>query len=259
MTNWVVAAYGRDIRGIDSPVTQAGFTVNADHSLAASVCKVAANLCALQVAGPAAPQWRPYQKGDPPKFVSQIQDRVSRALKLTGLGNAGAAQRQFRGAARKVEAFERKATAASLAGVISTDVAGQLRGIGEGLRTTLLELSGLVTNGVYSLFYVTVGPDSENPLCPGVERGLPLTSQDKDQTPDSSSFVADASGRAEFRGRVDGQLLDATQLAYFVIYHADGQTYGSLPNRGEYLTQGPNCRTSFGEDAMRQAVIYQKA
>ena len=40
-----------------------------------------------------------------------------------------------------------------------------------------IRLSGLVTGGVYSAFYGTIGPDSEHPLCPGVEQTLPLTAQ----------------------------------------------------------------------------------
>lgn len=121
-----------------------------------------------------------------------------------------------------------------------------------------IKLSGLVPNGVYSIFYGTLDPDSENPLCPGVERTLPLVSRDRRQSPDPSSFVADANGEAVFGGRVKGRLLDATQVFYTVIYHFDGETYNPLPNRGEHLTQGDNCRSSFGEDAMRQLVVFQK-
>ena len=122
-----------------------------------------------------------------------------------------------------------------------------------------IDFSGLVPNGVYSLFYVTLGPDSENPLCLDVERALPLTSRSRHQEPDRSSFVAAPDGTASFTGRVDGDLLSATQVFLEVIYHFDGQTYGSLPNRGEWLTQGePTCRNSFGEDAMRQLLIVQE-
>jgi hypothetical protein len=131
---------------------------------------------------------------------------------------------------------------------------------GSGGRTTAdLALGGLVPNGVYSVFYVTLGPDSENPLCLDVERALPFTSTNKRQLPDRSSFVARADGTATYTGRVDGDLLGATQVFLEVIYHFDGQTYGSLPNRGEWLTQGqPTCRSSFGEDAMRHLLIAQK-
>lgn len=122
-----------------------------------------------------------------------------------------------------------------------------------------IQLSGLVPGGVYSIFYVTLTPDSENLLCPGVERGLPLMAFKPDgQLPDASSFVADANGQAQYRGLVDGDLFGAVQLIFEVIYHSDGQTYQSLPNRGEFLTQGANCRSSFGEDAMRQLLILQK-
>ena len=121
-----------------------------------------------------------------------------------------------------------------------------------------LELAGLVPSGVYSVFWGTLSPDSENPLCPGVERTLPLPSVDPGQLPDSSSFVAGADGRGTFRGRLDGSLLTAGQVFFNVIYHFDGRTYGSLPNRGEFLTQGADCRSSFGEDAMRHLVVLQK-
>ena len=122
-----------------------------------------------------------------------------------------------------------------------------------------LMLNGLVPNGVYSVFYGTIGPDSENPLCQNVERALPFTSTNRRQLPDRSSFVARADGTATYSGRVDGNLLAATQVFLEVIYHFDGQTYGSLPNRGEWLTQGqPDCRSSFGDDAMRQLFILQK-
>lgn len=129
-----------------------------------------------------------------------------------------------------------------------------------GPRTSArIQLTGLVPGGVYSVFYVNLDPDSENPLCPGVERALPLLAVDPHQTPDASSFVAGADGTATFHGRVAGNLLAPLQLIFEVIYHADGATYGSLPNHGEFLTQGANCRSSFGEDAMRQLLIIQKA
>ncbi len=121
-----------------------------------------------------------------------------------------------------------------------------------------VQLSGLVPGGVYSLFYGTFGPDSRHPLCPGQERTLPLTSRDERQAPDPSSFVADANGEADFHARVDGSLLEATQVFYSVIYHFDGLTYHPLPNRGEYFTQGDDCRSSYGTDAMRQLIVWQK-
>jgi hypothetical protein len=128
-----------------------------------------------------------------------------------------------------------------------------------GERTDVrVRLSGLIPGGVYSLFYATIEPDTENPLCPGVERTLPLASKDPDQQPDLASFVADENGEADFQGRADSCLFDAVQVFLSLIYHADGQTYGSLPNRGEFLTQGAECRSSFGHDAMRQVLVLQK-
>ncbi|MBI2571843.1 MAG: hypothetical protein HYV63_32945 [Candidatus Schekmanbacteria bacterium] len=129
---------------------------------------------------------------------------------------------------------------------------------GDGRTDVRLRLSGLIPNGVYSVFYGTLQPDSENPLCPGVERTLALISKDAEQQPDFASFVADENGDADFQGRVDGCLFDALQVFFSVIYHFYGTTYGELPNAGEYLTQGSDCRSSFGEDAMRQLLILQQ-
>lgn len=122
-----------------------------------------------------------------------------------------------------------------------------------------LELAGLVPGGIYSVFYITLEPDSENPLCPGVERSLPLPGvHPVRQLPDASSFVAGTDGTASYRGRADAALLDAGTLLYSLIYHWDGGTYHPLPNRGEFLTQGDNCRSSFGDDAMRQLLVIQQ-
>ena len=122
-----------------------------------------------------------------------------------------------------------------------------------------IHLTGLAPNGVYSIFYVTLSPDSENPLCAGVERSLPvLTVKQRKNMPDASSVVADANGEARFHGQVPGDLLGAGQVYIFIVYHLDGAVYGSLPNHGEFNTQGGTCRSSFGEDAMRQLLITQK-
>lgn len=131
---------------------------------------------------------------------------------------------------------------------------------GRTARTDIrLAFTGLRPNGVYSVFYGTLTPDSENPLCPGVERTLALPSADPAQAPDASSFVAAADGTASFRGKLDGNLLgSASQVFFSVIYHFDGQTYGPLPNRGEFETQGETCRSSFGEDAMRHLLVLQQ-
>lgn len=131
-----------------------------------------------------------------------------------------------------------------------------------GPRTDVrISLSDLVPGGVYSVFYATFEPDSEHPLCPGVERLLPLDGlKPNADAPDANSFVADATGGADFHGRVDGDLLAATQLFYSVVYHGDGETYYPFPNRGEFLTHenGTGCRSSFGHDAMRHLLVLQK-
>jgi hypothetical protein len=124
-------------------------------------------------------------------------------------------------------------------------------------------MSGLIPNGVYSLFYRTFGPDSNNAFCPDVEPAVALTSAfPQFQKPDADSFLASSSGKALFIGRVPGNLLAATQLQVSVIYHFDGKTYGPAANQAE--SQGPSasnggrCQSSYGIDAMRQLVIIQK-
>jgi hypothetical protein len=121
-----------------------------------------------------------------------------------------------------------------------------------------LQLRGLVPGGVYSVFYITLMPDSEHPGCPNVERSLPVPAFGPTRGPDASSFVADARGEARYSGRIEGDILGAQSVYFSVIYHFDGGTYHPFPNHGEQLTQGENCRGSFGEDAMRHILITQK-
>jgi hypothetical protein len=103
-----------------------------------------------------------------------------------------------------------------------------------------ISMSGLVPGGVYSLFYRTFAPDSNNALCPNVEPTLALTSAFPQlQKPDPDSFVASSSGKALFVGRVAGNLLAAQQLLIAVIYHYDGNTYGPVPNAAEAMAPSP--------------------
>ena len=121
-----------------------------------------------------------------------------------------------------------------------------------------LTLGGLVPGGLYSAFWGTLGPDSEQPLCPNVERTLPLDVFPTASGPTLNSFHADAAGSADFRGRVDGDLLSATQVFFTVVYHFFGEAPYPFPNLGEFLTQGDTCRSSFGSDSMRHLVILQQ-
>jgi hypothetical protein len=124
-----------------------------------------------------------------------------------------------------------------------------------------LDLAGLIPGGVYSVFWGTLDPDSEHPECPGVERSLPLTSvKGTRQVPDASSFVARDGGRATYEGRAPGNILAAGQTFFWVIYQSDGEPDHPFPNRGEKLTAGTEagCRSSFGEDAMRQLTILMR-
>ena len=132
-----------------------------------------------------------------------------------------------------------------------------LIGMHRGIEYTAvgIEMSGLIPNGVYSLFYRTFNPDSANPICPAVEPTVALTAAfPQFQKPDEDSFVASRSGKAFFLASVAGRLLDAAQFQIVVIYHFDGQVYGPVANLGE----SENCSSTYGIDAMRQFLIIQK-
>jgi hypothetical protein len=127
----------------------------------------------------------------------------------------------------------------------------------------VIGMSGLVPHGVYSLFYRTFGPDSNNAFCPDVEPQVALTAAfPRLQKPDPDSFVASGSGRALFVARVAQDLLAAQQLQVDVIYHFNGQTYGPVANAfeaaGPVASNNGLCRSSYGIDAMRQMLIIQK-
>src|SRR5215469_6688196 len=63
----------------------------------------------------------------------------------------------------------------------------------------VIVMSGLVPDGVYSLFYRTFGPDSNNAFCPDVEPQAALTAaRPRLQKPDADSFIASSSGKALF-------------------------------------------------------------
>ena len=126
----------------------------------------------------------------------------------------------------------------------------------------LITMSGLVPNGVYSLFYRTFGPDSNNALRPNVEPTVALTAAfPQFQKPGSDSFTATSSVKGLFFASVPQDLLADQQLQVSVIYHFNGQTYGPVTNQGG--SRGPDlntglCRSSYGDDAMRQLLIIQK-
>lgn len=141
----------------------------------------------------------------------------------------------------------------------SATTRAQVIGGPAGVRTDVrLALAGLVPGGLYSVFWGTLGPDSEHPLCQNVERTLPLDAFPHAGGSTPNSFIADATGAANFRGRTGGDLLAATQVFFTVVYHFYGEAPYPFPNRGEFVTQGENCRSSFGEDSMRHVLILQK-
>ena len=116
-----------------------------------------------------------------------------------------------------------------------------------------LQLSGLVPNGLYSVFWGTIGPDSGQPLCPGVERTLPLDSAGARRPGAPNAFVADATGRALYVGDV-ADLFTATQVYFSIVWDWSGQTSYPFPNRGEQVS----CHSSFGQDTMRHLLVLQK-
>jgi len=145
------------------------------------------------------------------------------------------------------------ATAASTAKVMG--------GVRNARTDVRMNLTGLLPGGRYSIFWGTLDPDSEQLLCPGVERTLPLDAvKPGSDAPDRNSFVVGADGDATYHGVANADLFTARQVFFTVVYHflGSGSTY-PFPNLGELQTQGPNCRSSFGEDAMRQLIILQKS
>lgn len=95
-----------------------------------------------------------------------------------------------------------------------------------------------------------------------MERSFPLTSlQPGSQIPDPSSFIAASTGKSDYEGRAPGNILTARQTFFWVIYQSDGEADHPFPNLGEKLTAGGEfgCRTSFGDDAMRQLIILMRS
>jgi hypothetical protein len=143
----------------------------------------------------------------------------------------------------------------------------------QGTTEIRVRLRNLRPNSVYSLFYRTFGADSINPFCINEERSIvvPERCTGAGCIPVADSRIeSDTHGDATYVGEVPGCLLDAQTLLLDVIYHLNGQTYGPLPNQLEFATQNPpgcanpgqpgcdTCHSSFGNDAMRQAVVIQK-
>jgi hypothetical protein len=144
----------------------------------------------------------------------------------------------------------------------ATSYASTVTSNGTTYTVFVIGMSGLVPNGVYSLFYRTFNPDSNNAFCPNVEPSIALTAAfPRLQKPDPDSFIAGSSGKALFVASVAQNLLAAQNLSISVIYHFNGQTYGPVANAAE--AAGPvaatgQCRSSYGIDAMRQMLIIQK-
>lgn len=116
-----------------------------------------------------------------------------------------------------------------------------------------VSMTGLIPNGVYSIFVRTYNPDSVNSQCPSVDFTTALRAKHF-HAGDPTAFTARRDGQAHFAGRVAGNVLDADQVQLVIIYHADGQTYGAVPNHGEAI----GCRPSFSSDAFRHVLVIVK-
>jgi len=99
----------------------------------------------------------------------------------------------------------------------------------DGVGKLELSFSGLVPNGVYTLWHAFIALPPTEPFSGTLD--LPLGARDGSE----SRFVADANGRAEFvhsftPGLEMSDVWTTSMLA--IAYHSDGQTHGGVP--GEF-------------------------
>ena len=91
-----------------------------------------------------------------------------------------------------------------------------------------LEFSGLVPNGVYTMWHAFIALPPTEPFSGTLD--LPLGARDGSE----SVFVADANGKAKFvhSFKPGLQMSDVWTTAMLAInYHSDGKTYGGLPGK----------------------------
>ncbi|MEM7248683.1 MAG: hypothetical protein AAF533_25350 [Acidobacteriota bacterium] len=96
----------------------------------------------------------------------------------------------------------------------------------DGEGTLALEFTGLVPNGVYTMWHAFMALPPTTPFSGTLD--LPLGARDGSE----SVFVADAQGNARFDHsfRPGLQMSDTWTTAMLAInYHSDGKTYGGLP------------------------------
>ena len=89
-----------------------------------------------------------------------------------------------------------------------------------------LEFSGLVPNGVYTMWHAFIALPPTEPFSGTLD--LPLGARDGSE----SVFVADADGKAAFKHSFKPglQMSDVWTTSMLAInYHSDGKTYGGLP------------------------------
>jgi hypothetical protein len=96
----------------------------------------------------------------------------------------------------------------------------------DGVGTLDLSFSGLVPNGVYTMWHAFIALPPTTPFSGTLD--LPLGARDGSE----SVFVADENGRAEFEHTFTPglEMSDVWTTAMLAInYHSDGKTYGGVP------------------------------
>ncbi|MHC4958068.1 MAG: hypothetical protein ACYTGN_06795 [Planctomycetota bacterium] len=105
-----------------------------------------------------------------------------------------------------------------------------------GIGTLDLEFTGLVPNGVYTMWHAFVISPPTQPFSGALD--APLGARDGSE----SVFTADANGNARFKHsfRPGLQLSDTWTTALLAIaYHSDGKTYGGVPGDTGTVTHVP--------------------
>jgi len=96
----------------------------------------------------------------------------------------------------------------------------------DGIGTLDLEFTGLVPNGVYTMWHAFIALPPTTPFSGTLD--LPLGARDGSE----SVFRADENGKAKFRHSFSPglEMSDVWTTAMLAInYHSDGKTYGGLP------------------------------
>jgi hypothetical protein len=109
-------------------------------------------------------------------------------------------------------------------------------GCKDGVGTMTLEFSGLVPNGVYTMWHAFMALPPTTPFSGTLD--LPLGARDGSE----SVFTADANGEAVFEHTFSPclEMSDVWTTSMLAIaYHSDGKTYGGVPGQFGYNAHVP--------------------